>query len=139
MARQGGVLNWNSPQGVDIRGPWQKKAAVGMWVLCTFHYLLAEPKTDAAVPFRLPVRGAGRYALRPNFPAHTNRASIVRVVVQHASGTTIEHVDQRPFGSGLLLGFYDFAANKPARVTISAAQADGQVAIEGTGLVRILN
>jgi len=88
------------------------------------------------VTFTLPVQAAGRYAIRLNFPAHTNRASNVRVVVEHASGTAIEHMDQRSFGFGPLLGFYDFVPGKPARVTVSAAQADGRVAIEGIGFAR---
>lgn len=136
MARQGGVLNWDSPQGVEIRGPWEKKTAAGMWGLYGFNYLLAEPKTDAAVTFTLPVQAAGRYAVRLNFPAHTNRASNVCVVVEHAGGTAIEQIDQRSFGFGLLLGFYDFVPDKPARVTISTTQADGRVAIEGIGFAR---
>lgn len=136
MARQGGVLNWDSPQGVEIRGPWEKKTAAGMWGLYSFNYLLAEPKTDAAVTFTLPVCEAGRYAVRLNFPAHTNRASNVRVVVEHAGGTAIEHMDQRSFGFGPLLGVYDFVSSKPARVTISAREADGRVAIEGIGFAQ---
>jgi len=137
MAREGGVLNWDSPQGVEIRGPWEKKKTTGMWGLYDFNYLLAEPKTDAAVTFTLPVREAGRYAVRLNFPAHTNRASNVRIVVEHADGTSVEHVDQRSFGFGPLLGFYRFAPGKPARVTISAAQADGRVSIEAIGFARV--
>lgn len=136
MARQGGVLNWDSPQGVEIRGPWEKKTAAGMWGLYSFNYLLAEPKTDAAVTFALPVQAAGRYAVRLNFPAHTNRASNVCVVVEHAGGTAIEQIDQRSFGFGLLLGLYDLVPDKPARVTISTTQADGRVAIEGIGFAR---
>ena len=136
MARQGEVLHWDSPQGVEIRGAWEKKTAAGMGGLYSFHYLLAEPTTDAAVTFTLPVREAGRYAVRLNFPAHANRASNVRVLVEQAAETTIEHVDQRSFGFGPLLGFYDFVPRKPARVTISTAQADGRVAIEGIGFAR---
>ena len=93
-------------------------------------------QADAAVTFALPVQAAGRYAVRLNFPAHPNRASNVRVVVQHADGTAIEQVDQRSFGFGRRLGFYHFVAGKPARVTISTAQADGRVAIEGIGFAR---
>ncbi len=137
MAREGGVLNWDSPQGVDIRGPWEKQTAAGMWGLYNFNYLLAEPKTDAAVTFTLPVQAAGRYAIRLNFPAHTNLTSNVRVVVEYAGGTAIEHIDQRSFGFGPLLGCYDFASGTPARVTIGAAQADGRVAIEGIGFARV--
>ncbi len=136
MARKGGVLNWDSPQGVEINGPWERKTAVGMWGLYSFNYLLAEAKTDATVTFTLPVQSPGRYAIRLNFPAYTNRASNVRVVVEHSGGTAIEHMDQRSFGFGQLLGFYDFTNGKPARVTIGVAQADGRVAIEGIGFAQ---
>jgi hypothetical protein len=136
MARAGGALNWDSPQGVEIRGPWEKKTATGMWGLYDFNYLLAEPKTDASVTFTLPVREAGRYALRLNFPAHANRASNVCITVEHDGGTTMENVDERTFGFGKLLGHYSFTSRKPARVTISAAQANGRVAIEGIGFAR---
>lgn len=136
MAREGGVLNWDAPQGVEIRGSWEKKTATGMWGLYDFNYLLAEPDTDAAVTFTLPVREAGRHAIRLNFPAHTNRASNVRVTVVHADGTSTEKLDQRSFGFGMLVGCYRFAPDRPARVTITAAQADGRVAIEGAGFVR---
>lgn len=136
MARVGSVLNCDSPQGVEVRGPWESKSAAGMWGLYNFNYLLAEAKADAAVTFTLPIREAGRYAVRLNFPAHANRASNARVIVEHAEGTSVEHMDQRSFGFGPLLGFYDFAAGKPARVTLSAAQADGCVAIEGVGIAK---
>ncbi len=136
MAREGDVLNWDSPQGVEICGPWEKKTEAGMWGLYNFNYLLAEPKTDATLTFTLLVREAGLYAVRLNFPAHAKRASNVRVVVEHAGGTSIEHVNQRSFGFGPLLGSYDFVPGKPARVTISAAQADGRVVIEGIGFAR---
>lgn len=136
MAREGGVLNWDAPQGVEIRGPWEKKTAAGLWGLYNFHYLLAEPKTDAEVTFSWPVREAGRYAVRLNFPAHANRAPNVHIVVEHAGGTSAERVDQRSFGFGRFLGRYPFVPGKPARVTIDARQADGRVAIEGIGLSR---
>ena len=105
-------------------------------LMSAFNYLLAEPNTDAAVTFTLPVQAAGSYAVRLNFPAHTNRASNVRIVVEYAGGTAIEHIDQRSFGFGLLLGFYEFVPGKPARVTINTATADGRVAIEGIGFAR---
>jgi len=136
MAREGGVLNWDSPQGVEVRGSWQRKTEAGIWGLYNFNYLLTEPKSDAAVTFTLPVREAGLYAVRLTFPAHASRASNVRVTIEHAGGTTFEQVDQRSFGVGALLGSCDFVPGKPARVIISAAQADGRVVIEGVGFAR---
>lgn len=137
LAREGGVLKWDALQGVEIRGPWQKSTAEGMWGLFNFNYLLAEPKTDATATFTWPVRTPGRYAIRLDFPAHENRAANARVAIEHADGTAIESVDQRSFGFGHLLGAYNFSADKPARVTISAAQANGRVAIEAVGFVRL--
>ena len=135
MAREGGVLTWDTQQAVTICGPWKKRTAPGMWGLFNFKYLLAEPEDDASVTFTLPVRWAGLYSVRLNFPAHTNRATNVRVEVAHADGTAMERVDMRTFGFGRLLGRYRFAPDKPARVTVSTTGADGQVALEGVGFV----
>ena len=133
MAREGGVVPWNAPQGVEIRGAWEKQTATGMWGLYNFNYLLARPRDEAAVTFNLPIHKDGRYDIRLTFPAHANRATNAHVEVVHADGTTLEYVDMRSFGFGKLLGRYRFTAGHPARVVISTTQANGWIAIEGVG------
>lgn len=136
MAREGGVLNWEAPQGVAIHGSWEQKTAIGMWGLYQSHYLQAKPGTEATVTFTLPIRRAGLYTLRLNFPADKAQAAKARIAIEHASGTAIVHVDQRSFGFGPSLGQYRFVADKPARVTLCTDGADGLVAIEAIGFVR---
>lgn len=122
---------------MEIRGAWEKQTATGMWGLYNFNYLLARPQQVASVTFNLPIRKDGRYDVRLTFPAHANRATNARVEVVHADGTTMEHVDMRSFGFGKLLGRYRFMAGHPARVVLSTAQANGWIAIEGVGYVRV--
>jgi hypothetical protein len=137
MAREGGVLNWEAPQGVEIRGPWEKRTASGMWGLYAFRYLLAGPKDTASVRFTLPVRLDGLYDVRVTFPADAGRASNAAVEIEHADGTATAQVDMRTFGFGPRIGRYRFRADRPARVTIHTADANGTVAVEGVGFVRV--
>jgi parallel beta-helix repeat protein len=136
MARDGGVLNWDAPQGVEIHGPWEKRTADGLLSLYQYPYQQAKPKAAATMTFALPIREAGLYTLRLYFPADKSQAAKARVIITHAAGTATALIDQRTFGFGPILGRYRFAPNQPARVTISAADADGRVAIEGVGFVR---
>jgi hypothetical protein len=137
MAREGGVLTWDSPHGVEIRGPWARKSATGMWGLYEFRYLLAGPKDDASVRFTLPVRRDGLYDVRVTFPDHAGRASNAAVEIEHADGTATARVDMRTFGFGPRIGRYRFLAGRPARVTIHTEGANGTVAVEGIGFVRV--
>ncbi len=135
MARAGGVLNWDAPQGVEIRGPWAKQTAPGMWGLYEFRYLLAGPADDAAISFSLPVPQDGLYDVRVMFPEHSGRASNVPVEIEHAGGTALAKVDMRTFGFGPRIGRYRFQVDRPARVTLRTAGANGTVAVEGIGFV----
>jgi hypothetical protein len=136
MAREGGLLAWDAPEGVEMRGAWEKRTAAGMWGLFDFHYLLGRPKEDASVTFTLPIRKDGVYSIRLMFPAHPSRATNVLIEVVHADGTSTQRVDMRAFGFGNLLGRYRLAAGRPARVIVKTAGVDGTVAIEAIGFVR---
>jgi len=137
MARKGGVVTWNTPEATTVQGPWQKRTASGMWGLYNFTYLAADPSEKTSITFTLPVQQAGLYSVRINFPPGPNCASNVRVEVTHAEGTTVETVNMRKFGFWRLLGQYRFTPEILARVTISTVGADGQVVIEGVGLMEI--
>ena len=137
MARAGGVLNWDSPKGVEIRGSWKNQTAIGMWGLYNFNYLFARPHDDALIAFTLPIRETGHYNVRLTFPAGASRATNARIEARHADGMAVEHVDLRSFGFGHLLGCYRFTSNQPACVVISAGEANGVVAVEGVGFVRL--
>jgi hypothetical protein len=89
------------------------------------------------VRFTLPVRRDGLYDVRVTFPDHAGRASNAAVEIEHADGTAAARVDMRTFGFGPRIGRYRFAAGRPARVTIHTAGANGTVAVEGIGFVRV--
>lgn len=137
MARAGGVLTWDMPDTVTVRGPWRKASATGMWGLYRSNHLQAGPEDDAAITFTLPVQQEGRYRVRLNFPADAKGAARARVEIVHADGTSVAHVDMRTFGFGPSPGSYRFVPGLPARVTISTTGADGLVLIEGVGFMRM--
>ncbi len=76
----------------------------------------------------------GRYEVRVAYTHDPNRASNVRVTVEHAGGSKMFTLDERkePAEDGMFvsLGQFDFAADKPAAVTISNEDADGYVVID---------
>jgi parallel beta-helix repeat protein len=133
MASVGGVLTWDMTDVVTTNGPWQKDSAKGMWGLYHFHFLTAKKNENASLTFRLPVKQAGFYRVRLNFPANATYASNARVEVEHADGKSTVHVDLRTFGFGPLIGRYRFMPEKNAQVTISTNDADGDIAVEGVG------
>lgn len=137
LAREGGVLPFDAREGVLFDGPWERHQTAGTWNLYTITYRMAKPGTPARAVFTLPVRSAGLYEVRLRFPTAGVYAKRALVRVEHADGASETPVDFSRFGHWPRLGCFRFEPGKPARVVLSARGADGRIAIEGVGFVRL--
>jgi len=84
---------------------------------------------------------SGRYEVRLAAPHNNNRASNVRVEIEHAKGVQSMTVDEKPSpvidGLFIPLGTFDFDADKPAVVTVSNKDANGYVVIDAVQFVPV--
>ena len=86
---------------------------------------------SGAAVFPFSVKADGRYEVRLAYAPNPNRATNVQVRVEHAEGTTERMVDQRKApeidGHFVSLGVFRFDKDRPGRVRLSNAGADGFV------------
>jgi hypothetical protein len=77
---------------------------------------------------------AGSYRVGIAYPANSNRATNVPVVIRHAQGETTVRINQRlkPQGTAPFhaLGTFDFAAGKAGWVEIRNTDTDGHVVVD---------
>jgi hypothetical protein len=89
-------------------------------------------KCSARFEARLPK--SGRYEVRLAVPNNNNRASNVRVEIQHASGTKEVRVDEKSLppieGLFISLGTFEFESDQPAAVIVTNQGANGYVVID---------
>jgi FAD dependent oxidoreductase len=75
----------------------------------------------------------GSYRVRLSYPQNANRATKVRVIVEHAGGKKELTINQREIAPidklFVEIGTFEFS-NQPARVTISNQNADGYVIVD---------
>ncbi len=142
------------PTGVDARklpgivvddlqakkiGNWRSSGSVGAFVGESYLHDNHEFPGQKSVRFEPKIPKPGRYEVRLAYAAHTNRASNVQVVVQHADGRTVVTINQKtpPKIDKLFqpLGVFRFEPSKPASVTIRNDNANGYVIADAVQLL----
>ena len=111
----------DSPQAT-LTGPWSTSSANGPFVGSGYLHDGNEGQGEKSATFAAELPKDGTYAVRLAYPANSNRATNVRVVVRHADGTAEIKVNQRqePPIDGLFveLGKFRFAKSGPCVVEI---------------------
>lgn len=126
---------------VDRQGFTVEGRTVGPFVGVGYLHDSNQDKGHQTAQLEFTVKESGRYEVRMSYPAHSNRATNVPVVVRHAGGEASVQVNQQktPEIDKLLhsLGSYEFAAGKEYAVTISNADTDGYVIVDAIQVVPV--
>ncbi|MDB6137734.1 MAG: FAD-dependent oxidoreductase, partial [Verrucomicrobiaceae bacterium] len=98
-------------------------------------------KGSLTAVFTIKVPADGSYEVRMAYPAATNRASNVPVLVEHEKGSAAVAVNEKEVPvldkRFVSLGTYRFSTAKSAVITISNAGTDGFVAIDAVQLLPV--
>lgn len=98
-------------------------------------------KGSLTAVFTIKVPADGNYEVRMAYPASSNRASNVPVMIEHAKGSAAVAVNEKEVPTldkrFVTLGTYSFTAGKPAVVTVSNAGTDGFVAVDAVQLLPV--
>ncbi|MDA7922058.1 FAD-dependent oxidoreductase [Verrucomicrobiales bacterium] len=114
-------------------GEWKASSTNGPFVNFGYRHDNNADKGSATATFSTKLNAAGEYAVRVSYPKNNNRATNIKVVIQHADGESTVTLNQRkvashdPFHD---LGTYSFDGKSTASVTISNAGTDGYVVID---------
>ena len=152
LEKDGQILTYNGPvsagKGKSIKdlkgvvvddekaetsGKWKPSATNGPFVGFGYRHDNNENKGEASATFSTKLEKAGKYAVRVSYPKNKNRASNIKVVINHAGGKSDLTLNQREEGSNDPfhdLGTFAFEAGATASVTISNAGTDGYVVID---------
>ena len=118
----------------EFAGSWQASSASKKFVGFGYRHDGNTGDGKATARFAATLPKAGRYQVRFGYTPNSNRASNVRVEVQHAGGSQTFTVNQRllpPEDDFFLpLGVFEFQAGTPAVVTVSNHDADGYVVVD---------
>ena len=118
----------------EFAGSWQASSALKKFVGFGYRHDGNTGDGKAIARFSAKLPKAGRYQVRFGYTPNSNRASNVRVEVQHAGGSQTFTVNQRllPPEDGLFLplGVFEFQPGTPAVVTVSNRDADGYVVVD---------
>lgn len=158
LLRDGQMLTWTKGAGkpgiartslagivldnddAKLRGDWLRSHSTAGYVGTSYLHDGNVQKGDKTATFAPALPAAGKYRIAVGYPAHANRASNVRVVIEHAKGRDIITLDQRrPPDHGALqqIGTYWCAAGKQTTVTISNAETTGYVIVDAVQFVRV--
>ena len=123
-------------QGFTVEG-----RTVGPFVGAGYLHDSNQDKGRQTARFSFAVEESGQYEVRMSYPSHSNRATNVPVVIEHAGGEASVQVNQQktPEIDKLFhcLGSYEFAAGKEYGVTISNADTDGYVVVDAIQVVPV--
>ena len=118
----------------EFTGNWKTSSSVGKFVGFGYRHEGNTRDGKATARFAPKLPKAGRYEVRLAYAFHSNRATNVRVDVQHARGSETFTVNQKqapPEGELFLpLGTFHLEPGKPAAVVISNEGVDGYVIVD---------
>jgi hypothetical protein len=118
----------------EFTGPWQASSASNKFVGSGYRHDGKAGNGESIARFSARLPKTGRYQVRFGYTPNSNRASNVRVEVQHARGNQAFTVNERllPPEDGLFLplAVFEFQAGTPAVVTVSNRDADGYVVVD---------
>ncbi len=115
-----------------LTGTWSTGAGIEGFFGAGYSY--ASAKANASARYEFKIEQAGRYEVRVSYGMHENRATNAPVTIESADGAKTTTVNERvpaPLPQGFVsLGTFRFEPGKPAAVTFSTADADGNVHID---------
>lgn len=125
----------------DVRalrnGSWGESATLGGFVGAGYLHDGNQEQGQKSLRFEAKLPKTGSYEVRYYYTANGNRATRVPVTVDHAGGSKTILVDQRkPNKTGyVVLGKFDFVADKHAVVTVTNEKADGHVVADAVQFI----
>lgn len=119
----------------DAGAPWLRRFAA----LDRFAYDYFENRSGrGAIRFTAPLQHASDYDVSAWWPEGKDRTEKATIIVEHAAGETVLHVNQRErHGEWVPLGRFRCSPDKPARVRILATRATGSVAADAVRWKRV--
>ncbi|MBI1389389.1 MAG: FAD-dependent oxidoreductase [bacterium] len=117
----------------QLSGAWTKSTSISPFV--DEGYQHNERVSDASVSARFQTSlPSGKYEVRFAYSANANRATNIRVAIEHADGRKVVALNEqrKPEIDGLFtsLGTYSFSQDKPAVVEVLTQGANGYVIID---------
>ena len=119
-------------EDAKLTGDWKSSSATPGYVGHGYRHNGNAKDGNANARFEVRLPKPGRYEVRLAYPPHSNRASNVKIEIQHASGTKSVSVNQRnsPPVDGVFVSLGEFEFLGDSTVTVSTAGADGYVVID---------
>ena len=122
-----------------LTGTWTTGSGLPGYVGAGYRY--AGPKEEATARYEFKIEKAGRYEVRLSYGQHGNRATNAAVTIESAEGSKTATVNQRvppPLPQGFVsVGAFLFEPGKPAAVTLSTKNADGNVHADAVQLLPV--
>ncbi len=117
----------------QLQGHWSSSHSQGKFVGSSYQHDSSAKDGKASARFEAKLK-PGKYEVRLAYSANPNRATNVPVMIELTGGQTQATVDQRkaPPIDGLFvsLGEFEFAADRPAAVTITNQGTNGHVIVD---------
>lgn len=126
-------------EALSRQGEWTSSASIGGYIGGQYWHDGNEGQGEKVARFTGKVDKAGKYDVRLAYTANANRATNVRVTIEHAGGVTETLVNQQkipPIDKAFVsLGKYSLTPEKPLVVTISNQDANGHVIVDALWVV----
>ncbi len=119
----------------EYTGEWGDKAKQEPLVGASYHHDFNKGQGQKSACFTPDIPVAGNYEVRLLYVPHPNRATRVPVLIRCADGEKQVFLNQRD--EPPVLGVFRFAAGKAGSVTISNAEANGFVIVDGLQLTPV--
>ncbi|MFQ6131712.1 MAG: FAD-dependent oxidoreductase [Armatimonadota bacterium] len=150
----GQILEWAGPRRPPVRvldakalpgvvvddaeaqfvGDWPSSVVLSPYVNLGYRHDDDSEKGAKTARFQALLSEGGRYEVRLAYSPSDNRATNTPVTVEHAGGSETVRVNQRRppnlDDAFVSLGVFDFAADRPAVVTITNKGTDGHVIVD---------
>jgi hypothetical protein len=136
----GSVVHYTDARHVTTTGTWTPKTATGMWGLFRFSFLVGTSAVPSEATYTLPVPKDGRYQVSLLYLPAKDCASNAPVAIAHADGSAKLAWNMRKgskHGFSVPVGTYRFKAGQRHSVTLSTAEADGNVIADGVAFVKV--
>lgn len=119
-------------------GDWTNSSSVAPFVGSGYLHDGDEGKGTKSLRFETKLK-PGKYEVRVAYAPHANRSTAAPVSIEHAGGTATVRVNERrePAVDKLFqpLGTFEFAADRPAVVTITTTETTGYVVVDAVQFV----
>ncbi|HTN76994.1 MAG TPA: FAD-dependent oxidoreductase [Pirellulaceae bacterium] len=126
-------------EALTRKGEWLASQSISGFVGTQYWHDNNVGQGEKEARFTGRVAKSGKYDVRLAYSANGNRASNVKINIEHAGGTTAAVIDQRkapPIDKAFIsLGTYMLSVEKPVVVTVSNQDANGHVIADAIWIV----